>query len=166
MKRHHWIWLFGVLVLLLFNGLIIQKEREAARSETMYFELAPVDPRSLIQGDYMTLRYEVANQIRDEVGAENRELDSSDREGRLVVRLDERRVAHFDRIYDGDELAAEERVVQWDYRGGIYIGADSYMFQEGKASLYEQAEYAEMQVTDDGGASLVALRDGQLERIE
>lgn len=165
MKRHHWIWVFGALVLLVFNGLIVHKEWTLAGAETMYFELAPLDPRSLMQGDYMTLRYQVANRVREEV-SEDRQLASPDKTGRMVVRLDDQRVARYDRIYDGGEVAADERVVRWSYRNGIYIGANSYLFQEGKASLYERAMYAEMKVTEDGAASLVALCDAKLECID
>ena len=39
------------------NTGIYQAERTLSQGEVVYLELAPVDPRSLIQGDYMALDY-------------------------------------------------------------------------------------------------------------
>jgi len=35
-----------------------------ARRQVVYLELAPVDPRSLIQGDYMALRFALARECK------------------------------------------------------------------------------------------------------
>jgi uncharacterized membrane-anchored protein len=163
MTRRRWIWALGVVVLLFFNGLIVQQEMQRASAETAYFALRPVDPRSLMQGDYMRLDYEVAA----EIGVALDEAEGSARqEGTAVVRLDERQVAHFERIWDGGELGPDERLVDWGYRKRIYIGANSFMFQEGRADAYAHAEFAEMKLSDDGRASLIGLRDAALKPIE
>ena len=52
-----------VLILVLINWQIWSKERHLAEGEVVFLELAPVDPRSLMQGDYMALRFALANRV-------------------------------------------------------------------------------------------------------
>ena len=47
------------IVLLLINYSIYQREQHIAHGQTVYVQLAPVDPRSLMQGDYMALDFEL-----------------------------------------------------------------------------------------------------------
>jgi uncharacterized membrane-anchored protein len=54
-----------LLVLGLINLAIYQKEQHLSHGEVVRLKLAPVDPRSLMQGDYMALRFELAEQIYD-----------------------------------------------------------------------------------------------------
>src|SRR6267378_3387619 len=46
-------------LLALVNFSIRGKERQLADGSVVYLELAPVDPRSLMQGDYMALRFKM-----------------------------------------------------------------------------------------------------------
>ena len=46
-----------VVILAAANWAIASRERLISSGEVVYLELAPVDPRSLMQGDYMSLRY-------------------------------------------------------------------------------------------------------------
>ena len=50
-------------MLVAVNGSIVAKERIKTHGERIYLELAPVDPRSLMQGDYMALRFALAESI-------------------------------------------------------------------------------------------------------
>ena len=52
-----------VLILALVNWSIWSKEKLLADGRNVYLELAPVDPRSLMQGDYMALRFKLANAV-------------------------------------------------------------------------------------------------------
>jgi uncharacterized membrane-anchored protein len=56
--------IFGgvVLVLVVVNASVLDKERLLASGTPVLLELAPVDPRSLIQGDYMELDYAISRQ--------------------------------------------------------------------------------------------------------
>lgn len=62
MKKQSQILIIINLLLLLgyFNWSIYQKEQTLRDGQLVLFELAPVDPRSLMQGDYMNLRYREA----------------------------------------------------------------------------------------------------------
>lgn len=145
-----------LLVLVVVNLLIFQKERLLVSGQTIFLELAPVDPRSLIQGDYMTLRYGMLQAINTD------ELAS---DGYLVLKLDERNIATFDRVYQpGETLAPDERIIRyrkrtWDVR----LGAESFFFQEGHADYYSNARYAELRLAESGETVLVGLRGEELE---
>ena len=71
MKKYKWIIILLNLVLLLiyFNYSVVKKEELLKNAQFVLFELAPVDPRSLIQGDYMTLRYKILDNIWPEVAS-------------------------------------------------------------------------------------------------
>jgi len=52
-----------ILVLAFVNWSIASKEAHLSSGDIVVLRLAPVDPRSLMQGDYMTLTFSLANQI-------------------------------------------------------------------------------------------------------
>jgi uncharacterized membrane-anchored protein len=159
--RRTLFWLVTALVLVLPNRAIFQKEKLLSSGTTMLLELAPVDPRSLIQGDYMRLAYAI---VRD-TGSLPETLPS---DGHLVVELDKNQVAHFKRIYDpkGPTLAEGEHLLQYRKRGfTIRLGAESFFFQEGHASYYEKAKYGELRVSNSGESVLVGLRGQNFEQL-
>jgi uncharacterized membrane-anchored protein len=140
------------LALTLPTWAIAQKERLLARGQVVLLELAPVDPRSLIQGDYMRLDYAVARAADDPT--------VWSRHGHVVVRLDSAGVARFVRVDDGTPLGASERRLEYRKRNGrVRIATDAYFFQEGTAGTYAEARYGELRVDDSGGSVLVGLRD-------
>lgn len=140
-----------LLVLLVPNYAILQKERLLADGTLVLLELAPVDPRSLIQGDYMRLDYAVARELSGRIP----------REGNIVVRLDDRGVASFVRRHDPNaSLAAGELLLRYRVRDRLVrIATDAFFFQEGHASRYERARFGELRVSKSGESVLVALRD-------
>lgn len=158
-----------VLVVLsvgLVLGPSIQKERILASGQTVLLPLAPVDPRSLMQGDYMQLRYELELEIEQAFGHPFYELhDRADipRHGKLVIEVDDENVGHFVRIDDGTPLQERERLLEYrlreDWGQSLRVGAESFLFEEGTAALYQNARYGELVVSDDGEAILVGLRD-------
>lgn len=141
-----------VLVLALPSGAIVEKERLLASGDVVLLQLAPVDPRSLIQGDYMRLDYAIA-----------RAMDGQDRwprDGHVVVTLDSQRVATFVRRDDGRPLSGTEHLLRYRRRDRrIRIGSNAYFFEEGSASRFARARYGELRVASDGNSVLVGLRD-------
>ena len=80
-----------VLVLAAVNWKIAAKERIKTHGEIVLLDLAPVDPRSLMQGDYMALRFALTRDLDRLAGA----TPAREGETRLApVTLDARRVAH------------------------------------------------------------------------
>ena len=51
--------LLSLGLLAMINWDIVKREAWLAEGEVVRLELAPVDPRSLMQGDYMTLNYQI-----------------------------------------------------------------------------------------------------------
>lgn len=145
------------LVLVVANWLILDKERLVAGGRPILLELAPVDPRSLIQGDYMALDYAIAREIRD-IGRQ------WPRTGTIVVTLDSLGVARYVRPHrDSIPLREGERLLRyWRDRGRLQIGSNAFHFQEGQASRYARARYGELRASRSGTTVLVALRDSTM----
>ncbi|MEE0912216.1 MAG: GDYXXLXY domain-containing protein [Paludibacteraceae bacterium] len=158
-----------VLVLLFFGFNIVKNEKVLSEGEIVLLELRPVDPRSLMQGDYMTLHYEVCNHI---YGLEA-ELNKF-----CVVQLDDDRVAHFVSLTNDaavalreDELLLRYSLEKNSWGGKFYtIGSDSYFFQEGTANKYATAKYGMLKVVTKGEmigtCSLVGLCDADKNLIK
>jgi uncharacterized membrane-anchored protein len=87
------IWLGLLIVLVALNFAIWDKEQALRHGETVYLELAPVDPRSLMQGDYMVLNYAISR------AAPAAQLSAIS--GHMVIRIDDQRIGHFARLHDG-----------------------------------------------------------------
>jgi uncharacterized membrane-anchored protein len=144
-----------VLILVFFNWSVAKKEALLRDGRPLLIELAPVDPRSLIQGDYMRLEYRIA---RDTSGSYY-----WPRDGHIVVTAGADNVATFVRRHDaGTPLAAGEHLLVYRRRGGrIKLGTDAFFFQEGHAARYEGAKYGELRVDASGESVLIGLRDAE-----
>ncbi len=161
-----WTLLAGlVLVLAVVNGRILQTERQLREGELVYLQLAPVDPRSLMQGDYMALNFALANAIR-RAEHSGSQVGRDANNGRVIVRLDAQGVARFVALDDGRELAAGQRTLRYRQRKGrVRFATDAYFFQEGTGARYEAARYGAFRVNQAGAMLLVGLHDEQLQRI-
>ena len=157
-----------VLILALVNGSIWVKERHLAEGEVVFLELAPVDPRSLLQGDYMALRFGLASRVwsarytSQHVGDERAAAD-----GYVIVRLDAQRVGHFQRLGSPTTtLADDEMLLRYRLRNGqVQFATDAFFFQEGHAERYEPARYGQFRVNERGEPLLVALHDDELKLL-
>ncbi|MCL2589423.1 MAG: GDYXXLXY domain-containing protein [Betaproteobacteria bacterium] len=133
----------GILILGFLNWSIFQKESIVQKGRIVLLQLAPVDPRSLMQGDYMALRFALANKVSSEVS----------RDEMIVLKLDENNVANFERIDDGHS-ALQDDEIRFRYRL-----PNAFFFEEGQGKAYELARYGEFRVTDSGNATLTQMRD-------
>ena len=134
------------------NGMIAQKEALIRNGTTIYLELRPVDPRSLMQGDYMELRYN----LNDVSGMKKWR-------GHFVVDIGEDKIAKIIRVFDGEELAENEHLLRYtNWSRGTRIGTDSFFFQEGHGNDYAQARYGELKVAPTGESILVTLRNSDM----
>src|SRR5215210_2352517 len=125
------------------NYSIVRKERLLENGSVVYLELAPVDPRSLMQGDYMALRFKLANEARPAMKrADPQEAtrsfgftgprDLATVNGRIVATLDDRAIAHYRRLDEGQPLASREIYLRYRVREGeIKFATNAFFFQEG-----------------------------------
>lgn len=163
MKKYKWIIILVnlLLVLGLFNQSVIEKETMLSEGQLVLLKLAPIDPRSLMQGDFMRLRYAIARRAEEDSVIAKR--------GYCVVRLDENGVAQRVRLQNGpvplgpDELLLPYTSQVW---GDINIGAESFFFQEGEGEKFEKAEYGGLRVDSQGNSVLVGLYDKAFMKIE
>ena len=156
----------AIVILALANHAIYNKERLLAEGRVVLLDLAPVDPRSLMQGDYMALRFKVADEALGREGRWGQNKDKLLRDGRIVVRIDARGVAEFRRIDDGTALAADEALMRYRVRAGkVKFATNAFFFQEGHAQYYERARYGEFRVSAKGDLLLTAMRGEKLERL-
>jgi len=150
-----------VAVLAVANVGIWQKEDLIAHGQPVYVELAPVDPRSLMQGDFMRLNFRMPGEVQSRLDG----LSSSQRP-RMVARRDERGVASLVRLDDGTPLAAEEFRFELTPKDGRWIlVSDAWFFREGEAQRWQPAKYGEFRVDTNGKALLVGLRGPNLEAL-
>ena len=162
MKKYKWIIILVnlIILLVLFNNSILQKEELLSDGQLVLLELAPVDPRSLMQGDYMRLGYAISDNINS---------DSISKRGFCVVTLEENGIARKVRIQENKTpINDNEFLIEYTSRkwGGINIGAESYFFQEGEADKYENAKYGGIKVDDQGNSLLIGLYDKNRKKIE
>jgi uncharacterized membrane-anchored protein len=161
MKRYKWLIILLNLVLLLiyFNYSVIKKE-VLTDGQLILLALAPVDPRSLMQGDYMSLRYKIS---------ENMDYDNMPKQGYCIVLLNKNGIASSVRFQEGlTPLHKGEHLIRYTSpdKRSMNIGAESFFFQEGQAEKYEKAMYGGIKIDKNGNCLLVGLYDEQLRKIE
>lgn len=143
-----------VVILGAVNVQILDKERTIRQGTTVLLRLRPQDPRSLIQGDYMALRYAMTDAVA--VAADAAGIN----DGLAVIKLGPLDEAQFVAIYDGEELRDYQFLLRFRKRGeSVRIASDAFFFEEGTANLYDRARFGELRVADDGNAVLTGLRD-------
>jgi uncharacterized membrane-anchored protein len=152
--------LAGLCVLAAVNWSIYAREQLLAAGQVVLLELAPVDPRSLMQGDYMALRFKLA----DEVFGRGRSKIAED--GSIVVRIGERRTATYVRRDGGEPLAVGEVRLRYRIREErVKFATNAYFFQEGRGNLYARARYGEFRVAPAGDMLLTQLLGENFERL-
>lgn len=172
--------LFSILI---FVGLILKHEDHLQNSQSIYIELAQVDPRSMLQGDYMALNYELylaglrEGNPWDENRARNKKQEVS-----------ERQIQNQSKILSYVQLDAQRRVIQTNFDQNqlktnpentvrlvlknpsnqlqnLYPAANSFLFAEGLEPCYRNAKYAELRVKPDGQVLLAGLVDEDLNSL-
>jgi uncharacterized membrane-anchored protein len=137
----------AVLVLGAVNLSIIAKENIKTQGQRIYLRLAPVDPRSLMQGDYMALRFEIASQI------------SSESSGSAGLSIAPNGVATLNPDLNAPGLRIRYRI----RNGQVWLGTNAYFFEDGASERYRGATYGEFRVDPDSGdAVLIALTGDDL----
>ncbi len=154
MKKYKWILILSNLLLLLvfFNFSVVKKEQTLKEGKLILLDLAPVDPRSLMQGDYMQLAYAITN---------GRSSTDIPKRGYCVVELDKNGVVNRYRFQKVKSKLLEGQYLIKYFSGkwSLNIGAESYFFQEGTAEKYDKAKYGGIRVDEEGNSVLVGLYD-------
>lgn len=159
-----------IIILIAVNWSIYQKEQQLADGRVVYLQLAPVDPRSLMQGDYMALRFQLGDEVykalpkNEGPGSRRHDVQASD--GKVVVQLNEKNIGTFNRIYTGRPLAPGELLMKYRVRDGkVKFATNAFFFQEGNAEYYQPARYGQFRVDGGGELLLVAMYDKDLSKL-
>lgn len=188
---------YGLLALSVLLPLTVSQwqtsgyERILRSGQSVLLRLQPVDPRSLMQGDYMVINYELTGTIQRELERsiihENTSANMSDRLEKSLSLSDGVRFLAEVKMIDG---VAEQPVAFYephevtDFRtreGTVYLPfvlksestryvvspsfSTDFFFNEGAASAYEQARFVELAV-GEGRVMLRALLDIDRNKIE
>jgi len=150
--------LAALATVVVVNTGIWRKQQLIAQGRPVFIELAPVDPRSLMQGDYMRLDFRVPDATHDGVVAGPRP--------RVVARADPRGIATLLRLDTGTPLAPHELAIELTPKNGRWtVVTDAWYFREGEAARWAKAKYGEFRVDAQGRALLVGLRGPQLDHL-
>ncbi len=162
MKKYSRILITTNLILLLgyFNWSVYKKEQTLKNGHLVLLQLVPVDPRSLIQGDYMRLNYkEASSDLPD---------DQTDTRGYAILQTDSNQVGKIVRLQNtlepvnGNELIIKYKIIN----KRLFLGAESFFFEEGQDTLYQKAMYGGLKVDDKGQSLLVGLYDKDFNPIQ
>ena len=152
-----WIITGAALVFGLVNWDVRSKEQVIAHGQRILVPLVPVDPRSLMQGDYMALNFELPPKVRE--GLEN-ELAPTQR---VRATVDARGVAQVrELLAPGAQAAAGEVVLPLKrLKGRWVLVTDAYFFPEGQGEHFAMTKFGDFRVLPDGRALLVGLADAE-----
>lgn len=150
-----------LLIVGVFFWVVKQKQSILDQGELVLLELAPQDPRSLMQGDYMNLYYTLYNDISI------KKLDLPQK-GYLVLELDSLKVAKWVSTSAHLEKTSQNQLLikysknKW---GRVELPINQFFFQETKANSYENAKYAALKVDSKGDCIIVGLYDKEVKPI-
>lgn len=176
------IGLVGVFLIVLLGAVnykVQQFEDVLATGKPVVLKIAPADPRSLMQGDYMVLNYAILSELQQsQFSSESNEsnettgIDESSPSGKkayILVHLDKNHVATF--CEEQLEIPTDFKhctpnvYLPIRYKGWLpELPSQDYFFAEGKGEHYAQAEYAEYRFKD-GILLLARLLDKDLKGL-
>ena len=143
-----------VAILIFLNFSIYKKEQILTHGKVIYLELAPIDPRSLMQGDYMALRFKIEDKIKKALNG-----FSKNSKGKAIVTLNKQKLAKFKAIFKGEKLKPNELLLKYNIRDKrVHIGTNAFFFQEGKEKKYQNAKYGEFKIAPNGEMILIDLK--------
>ena len=176
------IGLVGVFLIALLGAVnykVQQFEDVLATGKPVVLKIAPADPRSLMQGDYMVLNYAILSELQQsQFSSESNEsnettgideLSPSGKKAYILVHLDKNHVATLceaqSEIPTDFKHCTPNVYLPIRYRGwSPELPSQDYFFAEGKGEYYAQSEYAEYRFKD-GILLLARLLDKDLKGL-
>ena len=173
------IGLVGVFLIALLGAVnykVQQFEDVLATGKPVVLKIAPADPRSLMQGDYMVLNYAILSDLQQsQFSSESNEttgideLSPSGKKAYILVHLDKNHVATLceaqSEIPTDFKHCTPNVYLPIRYKGwSPELPSQDYFFAEGKGEYYAQSEYAEYRFKD-GILLLARLLDKDLKGL-
>lgn len=147
----------AVLLILAASALTIWRfEQTLMTGEMVILQLAPVDPRSIMQGDYMALAFAIDRELPDDAAQFSYAwLTKADNAPASLYSLSNELPQQQDKI----GLLLRQR------DGISSVGPNGFFFAEGSAAVYEAARYGLFKVDSSGKALLTGLLDENLQLL-
>ncbi|WGE41551.1 GDYXXLXY domain-containing protein [Actinobacillus equuli] len=130
-------------LLVLLNQKIVIYEEVLASGKPIILQFAPRDPRSLMQGDYMKMNYQLYNEVRLQLNSSEIEygkyyalLNTNENGVTHLCRLEDSLLTNFEGC-DAEVYMPIKIKSDWD----ITLPTHEYFFPEGKGEYFSQAEY-------------------------
>ena len=152
--------LFIILIItiqfLFIIGSVMSYESQLKSAKEIVVKLAPLDPRSLIQGDYVRLRYEFAQECSRKINI------TSLKKFRVVLTPQQSQFVFKELLtMSEDHLLTEGDIILNGKRGKgnrIIFGIENFFIEEGTGRDIEQrSKYAILKVTKKGNAFVTKL---------
>ncbi|MCP3692047.1 MAG: GDYXXLXY domain-containing protein [Planctomycetaceae bacterium] len=181
--------LSGIFSLIYVNGIAWRYATIRNEGNLVYLELAPVDPISLVQGQYMRLRFAIEREDA-ELRAADQELFAQDPNARVlaVLKLDSNRVGTVSRLIPGNPADSIIQELKDEYgpagyalltvevdgnlssndpsrKVSIKLQQNSFLFEENTPERYNNARYGIFRVTSHGEYVLVDLAGERFEAM-
>ena len=173
-KISNWVLvLTAALALVYINLNAWQSQQIKLRGEILFLKLAPIDPLSLVQGQYMRLRFAIEKRY-DSTPEDQDVIQNGHGNVLAVMSLDNKRIGTLTDLLamnqrqqqphrDGTlQLQVHARLEDSDGSYVIRIEQNSFLFQENTEARYAEAKYGMIRVHKDGQYILVDLADEQL----
>ena len=174
-----------IIITIIVLGVIVyafqvkaDRDRLILTGKEILLELAPVDPLSLLQGQYMIINFALE---REEIEVKEEDVNSGrihlspNGSTTIVLRYNESGVANFNRFKDDQLLASNEILFKikarrhWhgsEYSYRIDVEQESFLIEENTEKKYEEkAKYGVFKVGPDGDFVLVDLADKDLNKL-
>ncbi|MDF2922731.1 MAG: hypothetical protein K0R57_1645 [Paenibacillaceae bacterium] len=163
-QRRSTVWVLAglaVLQLAVMSAQIARNEGLLANGQVIKLQLVPLDPRSLLQGDYVHLSFTISRP--DWSDAQFEPLNDKPK-ATLVLAPDAAGVYQLVRLHEEHIPLKEGEVLirgKWDGYRQFQYGIEQYFIPEGTGLEVERtAQYAEVKVSASGDAILVRLLGG------
>lgn len=150
------IFILNFILISIFFFFSIYKEESYKKENTIILELAPKDPRSLMQGDYMTLNYQMRNEFNT---ANPSYYDSS--KIFIIIETDNKGVSHYSGL--SPNLIKNSIKVKDIY--DFDIGAKTFFIKEGSSNHYDKAKYAKLYLLKSGKVRIYKLLDENFKEL-
>ncbi len=134
-------------------------ENVLATGRVIYIALRPVDPRSLIQGDYMAVAFDV-DRLPAPRDVNGEVIAFADVDARSIARVQELAQPGAKPANGQVAIKLRRKARRW------FVGTDAYFFEEGRADAFANAKYGQFRLGPDGHLLLVAMTDADLKPID
>lgn len=174
-KTYLFVLLAGLILVIGFAQYQIRSYQNILQNGVKaILQLAPVDPRSLMQGDYMQLNYALRTEANHLLLQSNDLKLEENKTYWLVLTKDSDNIAQLYAVSDSWSDAKNLRnenpeliILRATLRSqNLDWGANSWFFTEGSGDKYAAAEYGVLSIDDNGQALISGLLDDGFKYIK